>query len=220
MQKIWWTLVNYIMRYYCQVWLSTTLKVELKPWTLLILTIIFANFIQGFYTMALLMRGQFNPKIELKWDMRCVWTTQKHQDFSMHVHGEFLALNHPLYNFHQWQLPWEALAKKEFTCHCHLSLKSAKLKCFSNVTIYNLPSAGMISHLGSTGWTSTIIHKTGKREGVDRYGNATKREDLRCCTLDGSLCTMRPHAKNENPLKNNNKVWEYSHTSWLDGLRL
>jgi hypothetical protein len=50
------------------------------------------------------MRGQFNPKIELKWHMRCVWTTQ-HQDFSMHVHGEFLALNHPLYNFHQWQLP-------------------------------------------------------------------------------------------------------------------
>jgi len=57
----------------------------------------------------------------------------------------------------------EALAKKEFTCHCHLSLKSAKLKCVSNVTIYNLPSAGMISHLGSTGWTSTLIHKTGKK---------------------------------------------------------
>jgi hypothetical protein len=92
----------------------------------------------------------FNPKIELKWHMRCVWTTQ-HQDFSMDVHGEFLALNHPFYNFHQWQLPWEALAKTEFTCHCHLSLKSAKLKCVSNVTIYNLPSAGMISHLGSIG---------------------------------------------------------------------
>jgi hypothetical protein len=68
-----------------------------------------------------------------------------------HVHGEFLALDHPLYNFNQWQLPSEALAKKEFTCHCHLNLKSAKLKRVSNVTIYNLPSVGMISHLGSTG---------------------------------------------------------------------
>jgi len=91
----------------------------------------------------------------------------------------------------------------------------------SNLTVYNLLSAGMISHLGSNGWTSTLIHKTSKREQVDRSGNATKREDLRCCTVDGSLRTTRPHAKNENPFNNNNnKARDYSRTSWSDGLRL
>jgi hypothetical protein len=35
-------------------------------------------------------------------------------------------------------LTWEAPAQKEFTCHCHLSLKSAKLKCVPNLTVYNL----------------------------------------------------------------------------------
>jgi hypothetical protein len=31
------------------------------------------------------MRGQFNPKKELKWCMRYVWTAQKQQDFSTHM---------------------------------------------------------------------------------------------------------------------------------------
>jgi hypothetical protein len=92
-------------------------------------------------------------------------------------------------------LSWEAIAKKEFTCHCHLSLKSAKLKCVSNVTIYNLPSAGVISHLGSTGWTSTLIHKIGKRERVDTSENATRKDNLQCSTLDGSLHATRPCEK-------------------------
>jgi hypothetical protein len=151
----------------------------------------------------------------------CLDSTKTAGFFNTHVHGEFPALDHPLCNFHQWQLTWEAPAQKEFTCHCHLSLKSAKLKNVSNLTIYNLLSAGMISHLGSNGWTSTLIHKTSKREEVDRSGNATKREDLRCWTLDGSLRTTRPHAKNENSLNNNNnKARDYSRTSWSDGLRL
>ncbi len=142
------------------------------------------------------MRGQFNPKKELKMAHEiCLDSTITAGFFNTHVHGEFPALDHPLYNFRQWQLSWEAIAKKEFTCHCHLSLKSAKLKCVSNVTIYNLPSAGVISHLGSTGWTSTLIHKIGKRERVDTSENATRKDNLQCSTLDGSLHATRPCEK-------------------------
>jgi len=64
----------------------------------------------------------------------------------------------------------------------------------------------MISHLGSTDQTSTLIHKIGKRKGVNKYGNATKREDLHYFTFDGSLRITRPYVKNENSLKNKNKM--------------
>jgi len=221
MQKIKWTLDNYTVRYYGQVSLTTSTESWAETLNTLDIDSHTSQFYSRLYTITLLMRGQFNPKRELKMAHEIYLdSTITAGFFNAHVHGEFPALDHPLYNFREWQqLTWEALAKKEFTFHCHLSLKSAKLKCVSNVTIYDLPSARMISHLGSTGWTSTLIHKTGKRERVLRSENATKREDLRCCTLDGSLRTTRAHAKNGNPFKKNKRMWRYSHTFCLDGLR-
>jgi hypothetical protein len=130
--------------------------------------------------------------------MRYVWTTQYNSRIFQHTCPWWVSSPRSYtLQFPSIAIDLRGTCKKEFTCHCHLSLKSAKLKCVSNVTIYNLPFAGMISNLGSTGWTSTLIHKTGKRERVDRSENATKRDDLQCCTLDGSLHTTRPHVKNE-----------------------
>jgi hypothetical protein len=118
-------------------------------------------------------------------------------------------------------LTWEALAKKRIHIWLPSQFEVCKAQMCPKFDRLQFASAGMIPHLGSNGWTSTLIHKTSKREEVDRSGNATKREDLRCCTLDGSLRTTRPHAKNENPLNNNNnKARDYSRTSWSDGLRL
>jgi hypothetical protein len=51
------------------------------------------------------MRGQFNPTKELKMAheirLDSIITAGF---FNTHVHGEFPALNHTLYNFRQWQL--------------------------------------------------------------------------------------------------------------------
>jgi hypothetical protein len=51
------------------------------------------------------MRGQFNPKKELKMAHEiCLDSTITAGFFNTHVHGEFPALDHTLYNFRQWQL--------------------------------------------------------------------------------------------------------------------
>ncbi len=149
MQKIRWTLVSQL---YCEILLPSIIiywywKVSWNPEHSWYWQSYLPVFFEALHNNTTTERKiQSKKRAEMAHEI-CLDSTKTAGFFNTHVHGEFPALDRPLCNFHQWQLTWEAPAQKEFTCHCHLSLKSAKLKCVSNVTIYNLPSAGMISHI-------------------------------------------------------------------------